>query len=88
MPKPAKSSKAKLITHRDVAKLLGVSPTLVRNWVLKGVFPEPHSAIESTLFFPKAQIDYYVIHGRWPEMRQPFGANGESTVKHKEQSIQ
>jgi hypothetical protein len=67
----------KLICHRDVARLLGVSTTLLRRWIARGVFPQPHSAIEETLFYPKHQIDHYVTHGEWPDPGRRSSHKGE-----------
>lgn len=57
----------KLVPHRKVAEWLSIDPETLRRWVARGEFPEPHSTIAQTWFYPLAQIEHYLQHGRWPE---------------------
>lgn len=62
-----KSTRARLITHRDVAKLCGITPRRIRAWTERGQWPEPHSVVEQTWFYLKSEVDHYLEHGTWPK---------------------
>lgn len=55
-----------LMTHRELARRVGVSSTLLRRWVDRGVYPRPHSVVEQTWFYRVADVDHYLATGSWP----------------------
>jgi hypothetical protein len=55
-----------LITHRDLARAAGVSPTLVRAWLQKRLFPPPHVEVEQTIFWLKTHAEEWLATGKWP----------------------
>jgi hypothetical protein len=56
-----------LLPHRAVAEKMGVSPEVLRDWVARGVFPEPHSAFEHTWLYRADLIREWLETGAWPE---------------------
>ena len=56
-----------LIPHRLVADKLGVTPDALRDWVIAGMFPEPHSVIERTWLYPVDDFRFFLENGRWPD---------------------
>lgn len=56
-----------LLTHRTVARMCDLDTETLRKWVANGVWPEPHSIIQQTWFYPSEAIVHYVQHGVWPE---------------------
>jgi predicted DNA-binding transcriptional regulator AlpA len=63
----ATKAKARLLTHRTVAKLIDIDTETLRIWVAEGEFPRPHSIIKQTWFYPADQIDHFLESGTWPE---------------------
>lgn len=55
-----------LVTHRDVARRVGVAPARIREWVRKGSWPAPHAVVEETWFYRTDMIDHFVATGSWP----------------------
>jgi hypothetical protein len=55
------------MTHRTVARLCDLDTETLRKWVAKGRWPEPHSIIEQTWFYPTDLIHHYIHTGGWPE---------------------
>ena len=64
---PRKKKTTRLLTHRSVADLLDVDTSTIRNWVVKGQFPRPHSIIGQTWFYDAAVIDNYLKTGCWAD---------------------
>ena len=65
---PAKADPSpKLITHREVAKLCGITPRRLRYWAERGQWPTPHSIVEQTWFYRRSDVDHYLAKGTWPE---------------------
>ena len=62
----ARKSSKFLITHREVAKLCGTTPRRIREWAVRGQWPEPHSVVEQTWFYRADLIKHYLDNGRWP----------------------
>lgn len=62
-----KKQPPRLVSHRTVADWLDIDPSTLREWVTLGEFPEPHSIIRQTWFYPAAAIEHYLKTGRWPE---------------------
>jgi hypothetical protein len=56
-----------LMTHRTVARLCDLDTETLRKWVANGVWPEPHSIIQQTWFYPSDVILFFVQNGTWPE---------------------
>jgi hypothetical protein len=57
----------KLITQRQMAKLISIDTATLRGWVQKGEWPQPHSVVEQTWFFRAADFEYFLAEGVWPE---------------------
>ncbi len=55
-----------LINHRSVAKVFDIDTETLRDWVVRGDFPRPHSIIQQTWFYDKAIIDHRLETGHWP----------------------
>jgi hypothetical protein len=66
-----------LITHRLVADKLGVTTDTLREWVAKGVFPEPHSIFEQTWLYRGDFIRAFLETGRWPDGARFRGWKGD-----------
>jgi hypothetical protein len=85
-PRTIKKERARLVPHRIVAQWMSIDPETLRQWVHKGHFPEPHSIISQTWFYPMAAIEQYLEHGTWPTgtrfksmARATLGREGEDT---------
>ncbi len=55
-----------LITHRDLARAAGVTPSLLRGWLQKRLLPPPHAEVEHTIFYRKEHAEVWLATGRWP----------------------
>lgn len=73
-----------LMSHREVAKLCGVTPRRLRYWAERGQWPTPHSIVEQTWFYRRDMIEHYLNTGKWPEwvrFRSGVGAGYYQTSK-------
>ena len=57
---------ARLINHRQIAKLFGIEPRTWRRWYNEGKVPIPQQMIGTMLFYEKSVIDYRLNTGKWP----------------------
>jgi hypothetical protein len=65
-----------LVTHKAVAKRIGVTTETLRRWVRLGVWPRPHAIVANTWLFESWRIDHYVASGKWPHDTKFRGYNG------------
>ena len=56
-----------LITHVTVAALCSIDTETLREWVAKGVFPEPHTVFEHTWLYKRRVVQHFLDHGDWPK---------------------
>jgi hypothetical protein len=66
-----------LVNHRDVARMFGTSPSNWRRWASTGQVPLPHKSIGTMLLYDRAEIDYRLETGRWPEGARSCRARGQ-----------
>jgi hypothetical protein len=71
-----------LIPLTLVADKLGITSTILREWVTKGVFPEPHSIFEQTWLYRVDLIREFLGTGRWPDGTKFRGRRGEPMKYH------
>lgn len=55
----------RLINHRDIAKLIGVSTEVLIQWVGVGEFPEPIAVVRRTWLYPVDLIESWIRTGQW-----------------------
>jgi predicted DNA-binding transcriptional regulator AlpA len=55
----------RLMPHKRVAALCGITTDTLRTWVAKGNFPEPHSTIGKTLLYKTDLIEHWLQTGEW-----------------------
>jgi predicted site-specific integrase-resolvase len=60
MKRPAQ----KLISHKQLAVMLGVTTVRVRTWIVSG-YLKPHSQIAKTYFFRIEDVNSFVSRGTW-----------------------
>jgi hypothetical protein len=58
--------KQRMVTHRDLARLLGVSTSVIRLWVQRGEFPEPTAIVAQTWLYNLRAVESFINTGRWP----------------------
>lgn len=60
----------RLVTHREVARTLGVSTAALRDWSERGYFPRAFRQIGPTLFFRRDDVGHWIETGVWPHDTQ------------------
>lgn len=59
--------RTELVSHRELARLCGVSARTVRAWIETGAWPLPECTCRSLLYFCRADAEHWILTGRWPE---------------------
>jgi predicted DNA-binding transcriptional regulator AlpA len=57
----------RLLTHREVARLVSIETDTLRDWVAIGEWPEPVAIVQRTWFYRIADVDHFIETGTWPE---------------------
>jgi predicted DNA-binding transcriptional regulator AlpA len=68
---------SQLINHRDVARMFGVTTSVITRAIERGEFPTPHSQIGSFFLFDRAMVEHRLKHGTWPATAKFRGVRGE-----------
>lgn len=56
-----------LIDNLKVCQMLDVNPETWRSRVRLGTAPLPHARMGNRSYYRRADVLYYVKHGKWPE---------------------
>jgi hypothetical protein len=56
-----------LVGHPQLARDLGVSPAMIRFWVVTGAWPFPRAVSGTTYYFRDSEADCWLHTGRWPD---------------------
>lgn len=57
----------RLLTHREVARLVSIDTETLREWVAAGEWPEPLAVVRQTWFYPLHSVEHFIETGTWPE---------------------
>lgn len=58
-------AKPRLMPHKQVAELCGITTEALRDWVAKGNFPEPHAIIGQTWLYKADLIEHWIETAEW-----------------------
>ena len=70
-----------LITHKEIALRCSVDAGTLRTWVEPGLWPQPHSIIERTWFYPRPLVEHWFSTGSWPDEAKFMPGEGRGRVK-------